>query len=303
MDAIDVINRIADKKKLPQREGKVVAIHPTHLMIQPKGSTRLIPCDFNGGQPVDIGQWCTYLRTGKRYVISAIMDKPNTMALSVQVPNKVGAKDSSLHTNIGGEILRIRSKAVPAEDDVIMINDSEDGYRPKSLRLEELMGGGGSSGLIFLQSGLVDLVDSTTETSMFPSIVQVPIGVLDGTKTLAGKEYFYLQSVGGSNITLSLYLDGILCNQVSFTVGTVSHGMWMDWYIYCYGTPSAANFTSFMTVYAPNGDNTVTTYSLLNGGDPIDTTDEIPVDITAQWSVADPLMEIISFRGSYVEVK
>jgi hypothetical protein len=142
MDEIDVIGKIADKRKAREREGVIQQVHAASVTVKPMSSNNVVECAYNNVNPALVGKRCTYLwiPLSKKYVISHIFNAPQQT--DITVPAGSSRNDHTLYDNIGGQIHHIVEKPEPVDDDELLINDSEDEWRPKRVKRSLVAAGG-----------------------------------------------------------------------------------------------------------------------------------------------------------------
>ena len=62
---------------------------------------------------------------------------------NIPTPEAAARGDSTIHTNVAGEIASVPAKASPAGADLLLIEDSADGNAKKRVAVSDLPGGGG----------------------------------------------------------------------------------------------------------------------------------------------------------------
>lgn len=97
----------ANRAKAHEREGTVIAVGYTDIQVQPKGSTRVIPCEKH--PDAEVGDLCTILwvQKSKKYIISSILRKHKTVKISTSAdPGIAFAPPTDLTaTGINGGVL------------------------------------------------------------------------------------------------------------------------------------------------------------------------------------------------------
>ncbi len=143
MNPIDVIDERISRKQSRDPEGTIVQAYVTSVRVQPRGSTRTIMCDCTNVDYSLVGKRCTYSKPygSKKYVVTAIFDTPKQTDLNNKDAG-TSQNNHTLHDNIGGEIHRIIEKIILNDNDEVLINDSEDSWRPKRVKKSAFSGSG-----------------------------------------------------------------------------------------------------------------------------------------------------------------
>lgn len=127
-----------------------------------RGTTKFLNCTFSApnAEVIDLTSSGTSAITGGVYTgpntgdVTIINPTYNNISFNLragdtQVFYGGSATDvDAIHDNVAGEINAITSKATPVSGDLILIEDSEDGFSKKKADLSTLLGGGGGGGTV-----------------------------------------------------------------------------------------------------------------------------------------------------------